>query len=453
MATVAGLLAVLALVFMNAFFVAAEFAFVGSRRTRLSQMASEGNAGAKAAEGAIEHLDNYIAATQLGITLASLGLGWIGEPAVANVLLPLFHAVLPDEAAETIGHSVSVAVGFALVTALHIILGELAPKSIALQRPEATASMVARPTIIFFRIFRPVIWVMNTIGNGVVRLAGFEPVAGHSQVHSAEEIEMLVHSSREAGLLQESEEILLRRVFDFSDIEVQEIMQPRVEVEGIDVETPLPELLKHIKQQHYSRYPVYEETIDRVIGILNIKDLLDLFVTRPELLTNGAQDFQLHSILRTPLYLPTSVSVDKVLAQMQRTRTHFVVVVDEYGGMAGVATMEDIIEELVGEVQDEFDLETNPITEKGDQAMVDGLVTMDDIIERFGEADTEEPLSTTIGGYVAERLERIPKVGDVIRFGRYDVEVTEMDGMRVVKVRFIKRAETDETESASEDET
>ncbi len=451
MSTVVGLLAVFTLVFVNGFFVAAEFGFVGARRTRLSQMASDGSAGAKAAEGAIEHLDSFIAATQLGITLASLGLGWIGEPAVANLILPIFHAVLPDPAAEAFGHSLSIAIGFALVTMLHIILGELAPKSIALQRPEETAAIVSRPTILFLRIFHPVIWVMNTIGNGIVRLLGFEPAAGHSQVHSAEELEMLVHSSREAGLLQESEEILLRRVFDFSDIEVQEIMQPRVAVEGIDVDTSLPEVLGEIARHHYSRYPVYEESIDQVVGILNTKDLLDMIVARPELLTSGGQGFQLRNSLRKPLYMPTTVSVDKVLAEMQRTRTHFVVVVDEYGGMAGVATMEDIIEELVGEVQDEFDAETMPITEKGDQAVVDGLVTMNDIIERFGEGD-EEPISTTIGGYVAETLERIPEVGDTVVFGNYDVQVVEMDGMRVVKVRFNKRPDRSASEAAAKED-
>src|SRR5215216_1601150 len=210
METLLGLLAVFALVFMNGFFVAAEFSFVGARRTRIAQLAQEGNAGARAAQGALQHLDRYIAATQLGITLASLGLGWLGEPAVAHLFEPLFERFLPENVAITLGHTISVVIAFSLVTMLHIVLGELAPKSIALQRPEDVAILVARPTIVFHNIFNPVIRLMNGIGNAVVGLLGFEPAGEHTAVHSPEELEMLVHSSREAGLLQESEEVLLR---------------------------------------------------------------------------------------------------------------------------------------------------------------------------------------------------------------------------------------------------
>jgi CBS domain containing-hemolysin-like protein len=426
------------LVFMNGFFVAAEFSLVGARRTRIAQLAAEGSAGAKAAQNAIHHLDNYIAATQLGITLASLGLGWIGEPAVGHLIEPLFHVVLPEASAETIGRSISIAIAFSIVTLLHIVLGELAPKTIALQRPEATSVLVARPTTWFLNIFRPVIYVMNRIGNWVVRLLGFEPVAGHSAVHTAEELEMLVHSSREAGVLQESEERLLRRVFDFSDIYVEEIMQPRVEVDAIPLDIPLAEMLELIAARHHSRFPVYLESIDNVVGVLLIKDLLDALVRQPQLIADRNADFPLQSILRKPLFIPGTLTVDRLLEQMQQTKTHLAIVIDEYGGMAGVATMEDIIEELVGEVQDEFDLETSPIEDEGDVAVVDGLVSMTETTERFGDPGGE-PLSTTIGGYVAERLGRIPGVGDKVSFGDYDLCVEEMDGMRVSKVRFVRR--------------
>jgi CBS domain containing-hemolysin-like protein len=432
-----GIAAVLALVFMNGFFVSAEFAFVGSRRTRLAQLAAEGNAGAKAAEEAIKHLDSYIAATQLGITLASLGLGWVGEPAIAHLFEPLLNAILPHETVETVGHSISIAIAFAIVTLLHIVLGELAPKSIALQRPEQTSIIVARPTRLFLQIFRPVIWVMNTIGNWVVRLLGFQPASGHAQVHSAEELEMLVHSSTEAGLLQESEERMLRRVFDFSDIQIQEIMQPRVEVEAIPLDITLGELLDTVARHHYSRYPVYEESIDRVTGVLHTKDLLDTLVDDPQQLARRDQKFNLKPLLHAPLYMPMTVGLDKVLEAMRRTRNHIVIVIDEYGGMAGVATMEDIIEEIVGNVEDEFDLEAGT-TATEDIELIDGLMSMSEVIERFGEPE-EEPLSNTIGGYVAERLERIPVAGDQIRFGDYDARVEAMDGMRVEKVRFVRR--------------
>ncbi|MBK8030362.1 MAG: HlyC/CorC family transporter [Chloroflexi bacterium] len=436
MSTVLGLLGVLALVFMNGFFVAAEFAFVGSRKTRIAQMAQEGSAGAKSAQKAIEHLDSYIAATQLGITLASLGLGWIGEPAIAHLFEPIFERFLTEDAALTVGRTISVAISFAIVTTLHIVLGELAPKSIALNRPEEVSVIVARGATLFHNVFRPIIRVMNGVGNAVVRLIGIPPASGHQQVHSAEELEMLVHSSREAGLLQESEEVLLRRVFDFSEISVEEIMQPRVEIDAVDVATPLADLLALMVEQHHSRYPVYDDHIDNMIGVLYVKDLFDVFIKQPTLLNGGASAFDLRPLLRKPLYVPMTLGVDKLLEDMRRTQTHLAIVIDEYGGVAGLATLDDILAELVGELSDEFDERETPVL-PADQNIVDGLESMTAIIERFGEPGIEVE-STTIGGYVAERLERIPLAGDTVAYGEaYDVVVLQMDGMRVSEVRFV----------------
>lgn len=446
-----GLIAVFALVLVNGFFVAAEFALVGARRTRIAQLSERGHRGAKAAEKAIAHLDNYIAATQLGITLASLGLGWIGEPAVAHLLEDLFDAVLGHEAAATLGHSASIAIGFSIVTTLHIVLGELAPKSIALQRPEGTSVIVARPTTWFLRLFRPVIFVMNTIGNGVVRLMGFEPASGHEQVHSAEELVMLVQSAHEAGILQDREELLLQRAFDFGDIPIRDVMQPRVEVDAIGENTPLREVLEKVAAGHYSRYPVYDTSIDHVIGVLHAKDLLDLLVRQPDVLTASDGDFDLRGILRQPLFFPEMASAGSVLEQMQRQQMHFTVVLDEFGGMSGIATLEDIIEELVGEVQDEFDAEIAPVSITANEVALDGLVTMHDVEERFGPLPEGEPQSSTIGGYIAERLDRIPVKGDRVRYGNYDVNVEEMDEMRVARVRMVRREPPcDEPESADD---
>ncbi|MFN8561823.1 MAG: hemolysin family protein [Anaerolineae bacterium] len=382
-------------------------------------------------------MDQCIAATQLGITLASLGLGWIGEPAVAHLFEPLFERFLPEDVAITVGHTVAVVIAFSLVTMLHIVLGELAPKSIALQRPEDVAMLVARPTVLFHDIFNPVIRLMNGVGNGVVRLLGFEPAGEHQSVHSPEELEMLVHSSREAGLLEASEEALLRRVFDFADIPVVEIMQPRVEVDAIDIDIPLPELLQRVAADHHSRYPVYRDQIDNLIGILNVKDVFDLLVSQPSLLSDGGASFEMTPLLREALYVPETMGVDRVLEEMRRKKTQLAIVIDEYGGMAGLATMEDIIEELVGEVEDEFDATQTGEVESTDPNVVDGLTSMTDVIERFGDPGGETD-STTIGGYVAERLERIPTEGDSLPFGDYRLDVLEMDGMRVAKVRFTR---------------
>lgn len=439
MPTVLGLVAVFMLVGVNGFFVAAEFALVGARRTRLTQLADEGHGGARVAKEATEHLDSYIAATQLGITLASLGLGWIGEPAVSHLITPILEFIFSDQPADAVIESVSIAIGFSIVTMLHIVLGELAPKSIALQRPEGTAVIVARPVTLFLSIFRPVIRLMNAVGNGIVRALGFDPASGHEHVHSAEELGMLVHSAHEAGLLPDNEERLLQRAFDFGDTQIKDVMQPRVNIDAIDLDTPLVEVLHQAASQgHHSRYPVYEGSLDRVIGILHTKDLLDQIVHQPALLTGGGS-LDLRSILRKPLFFPEAAGVDRVLEQMQRTKTHVTIVVDEFGGMAGLATMEDILEELVGEVQDEFDSEAGRIQADEAGVSVDGLMTLDDVIERFGNPG-DDFQSDTLGGYVAERLGRIPATGDRVAFGNYECYVEAMDGMRVARVRFKKPA-------------
>jgi putative hemolysin len=434
-----GVLAVLLLVATNGFFVAAEFSLVGARRTRIAQLAAEGNLAARVAQKAFVHLDNYIAATQLGITLSSLALGWIGEPAIGHIFEALFAAILPHELLETAGATVSVVIAFSLVTILHIVMGELVPKSIALQRPESTSLAVVRPVSWFLWLFRPIIYLMNGIGNAIVRMMGFQAVGEHSAVHSAEELEMLVHSSREAGLLEENEEQLLRRVFDFGDITVEEIMQPRVNVDAIPLNAPLRDMLDVLSNTHHSRYVVYHDSIDNVVGLLLTKDLLECLIRQPELLSQRDQPFDLKPLLREPLFVPQTLDVDKVLERMQKTKMHLAIVMDEYGGMAGLATMEDVIELLVGDVQDEFDEEEiDSIQDVGRDAVVDGLVSMSDIMERFGGLD-EEPDSTTIGGYLAEKLNRIPELHDQIVLGDYDVRVEAMDGMRVARVRFARR--------------
>ncbi len=446
MLTFLEMLAVLGLVLANGFFVATEFSLVSARSTRIEQLAQDGNKGAVAVRRALEHLDSYIASTQLGITLASLALGWIGEPAVADLFHPLLN-FLPAELHETVGRGIASVIAFALVTSVHIVIGELVPKSVALQRPEATAMFVARPIRLFRFMFGPVVYVMKSVANSIVRLLGLEPPSGHTAIHSPEELEMLVQSSREAGLIEESEERLLRRAFDFGDLQIKEVMRPRTDVDAVAMDTPLAEILKMIASLHYSRYPVYQDTVDTVTGILHTKDLLDTIGKRPQLLAGDVEGFSLGAILRTPLFVPTTTDVDRVLDQMQRSKTQMAIVLDEYGGMAGIATMEDIVEELIGEVEDEFDEDTNPTGAPLDVAIVDGLLPFTVAAERYGEPDGKV-MSTTLGGYVAERLDRIPVVGDVVPFGAYDVRVEAMDGMRAAKVRFIKRGAVEHRSSS-----
>jgi CBS domain containing-hemolysin-like protein len=291
---------------------------------------------------------------------------------------------------------------------------------------------------------------MKNVGNWVTRLLGFEPASGHSSVHSPEELEMLVHSSTEAGLIEKSEERMIQRVFDFSDVQAREIMRPRTEVDAVALDTPLPDLLKLIAALHYSRYPVYQGTVDTVCGLLHTKDLLDRIGQQPQLLTDSNGEFKLSSILRAPLFVPETIAVDRLLERMQHSKQQMAIVLDEYGGMAGVATMEDILEELVGEVNDEFD-EPSPAEQHVDASLVDGLSTLSDVADRFGQPEGKV-ISTTVGGYVAERLDRIPVVGDVVQFGDYDVRVEAMDGLRAAKLRFIPHPNQPKQEPAQQQE-
>ncbi len=440
MNTILGLLAVVGLVLLNAFFVAAEFSLVGARRTRIDQLAAAGHFGAASARHAIQHLDSYIAATQLGITLASLGLGWIGEDAMGHLIEDIFALILSPESAASLSHTLALPVAFAIVTTLHIVFGELAPKSIALQQPEDTSVLVAPLTRVFHTLFFPIIWVMNHIGNSMLRLIGFAPASEETRVHSPQELAMLIHASHEAGVLQHKEEQLLMRAFNFRDIPLEDIMQPRVDVVAFPLHISREELLHRLPQHSHSRYVIYGETIDDVLGILHLKDLFDILAREG----NGDGEFELASFLRQPLYLPTSAPISSVLQQMQREKKHFAVVLDEFGGTAGVATLEDILEELVGEMQDEFDHETPSFRRQGDEIWVDGGVSMSEIEQHFGPPPSEIE-SHTIGGYIAEALQRIPRAEDRIRYGNYEVSVAAMDGLRVARVRFAQRGKTIES--------
>jgi CBS domain containing-hemolysin-like protein len=434
METAVGLIAIFSLVLMNGFFVAAEFGLVGARKTRIAQLTEQGNPNAKAAQTAIRRLDSSIAATQLGITLASLALGWIGEPAISHVFEPVLERVLPPELMEAVGFAIASVISFALVTVLHIVLGELAPKAIALQRPESAAMFTARPLNLFLAVFHPIIRMMNWMGNSIIALIGFKAAGEHSRVHSADEIVMLVHSSAQAGILEEKEEEMLRRVFNFDAIQVQEIMQPRVEIEALDADMTLTEMVSYAAAHHRSRYPVYEQNIDHIVAVLHTKDLFQLALHSPA--NDGMTEVErTRRLLRKPLFVPETLGIDHALEKMQRTKTHIAIVVNEYGGVAGVVTLEDVIEQIIGDVQDEFDREENPMSAAGSEWDIDGMMTLNQLHERFG-APGDGVNSLTIGGYVAEVLDRIADVGDSVPFGDYRVTVTQMDGKRVSRVRF-----------------
>jgi len=448
--TLLRLVAMFGLVLLNGFFVAAEFSLVSVRKTRIDQLANEGSARARQVGRALEHLDLYIAATQLGITMASLALGFVAEPAIAALLEPLFVHIpfLHGEGAIIGSHTVALVIAFAIATALHIVFGELAPKSIALQRTEATALWITVPLDIFAKIFRLPITILNNIGNGVVRLIGLQPNGKHGGIHSVEELELLVHSSREAGLLEEQQEQMVSGVFDFSERRASRVMTPRTELHAVPVTISLDALTTEAAEGRHSRLVVYENDLDHIVGVVHAKDVLRALAQRLTTTTgNGAAlpPFNARDILRQVPFFPESLPLDELMAALRRQGAQMAVTVDEFGGTAGIVTLEDLLEEIVGEVQDEFDQRQESIVAQQDgNYLIDGLMSVEEVDERFN-LGVEEPFYETLGGYVFGQIGRAASIGDEITApsGRC-LRVTELDGLRVARVLLLAPARPEE---------
>jgi CBS domain containing-hemolysin-like protein len=422
------LVAVLGLVLANGFFVAAEFAIISVRKTRIDQLLAEGSRMARPVRRALENPDRFIAATQLGITMASLGLGWIGEPAVASLLEPaLVRMPAPMSAATS--HTLAVTVAFVFITALHIVLGELAPKTVALQYAEQTALIVAKPTELFLRVFNPFIRILNGMGWAVVRMFGMRAASGHGHVHSEEELKMLVTASQEAGVLEEDEEQMLHRVFHFAEFTASEMMVPRTEMAALKVDASLREVVEIVSRGRHTSLPVYRGELDNVVGMLLVPDLVRALAAPPP-------SFNLASITREPLTVPETMKADDLLRQMRRHRTHQAIVIDEYGGTAGMVTFERVMERIVGQLGGDFG-DTSSIRQMPDgSAEVDGLALVTDINEQFA-LNIDEETYTTLGGYMLGRLGRRPNVGDSVDLDGRVLRVEAVDGLRVSRVRIV----------------
>jgi CBS domain containing-hemolysin-like protein len=416
------LAAVLALVFANGFFVAAEFAIVTVRKTRIDQLIAEGNWRAPAVRRAVTDPDSYIAATQLGITMASIGLGWIGEPALASLVEPSLR-FLPDLMAETTAHSLAVATAFAIVTALHIVLGELAPKTIALERAEATALWVVKPTELFMRAFWPFIRLLNGTGRAVVNLLGLRSRGGHAMVHSEEELKMLVTASQEAGVLEEAEEQMLHRVFAFADLTAGQVMVPRTELVALEADASTETVLSQILQADAHRLLVYRGNLDNVVGVLHMTDLVRALAAKSAINPG--------TLAREALTIPETLGADDLLAALRRRGVQEAVVIDEYGGTAGLVTFESLMERIVGDLGA---VGGGRIAVRSDgSADIDGLALVTDVNEQF-DLGIDEAVFTTVGGYVLGRLGRRPRVGDTMEVGGRQMRVDALDGLRVAKV-------------------
>ncbi len=430
-----GLVAVVVLVVANGFFVATEFAIVAVRRSRLEQLAEEGQPSAKAARDVVGHLDAYIAACQLGITMASLALGWVGEPALAHLIEPPLERLV-GQFAPTAAHGVAVGISFGLITALHIVIGELAPKGLALQRPEATTLWIARPIQIFYVLFRWPITLLNTIGNGVLKMVGLDPAVGHEMVHSVEELRLLVNASQQGGTVEESEARIASRAFEFGELSAGSLMTPRTEIEAVPATSILPELIRAAATVGHSRLLVYEQSLDDIVGVLHVRDLFPLLDRPPETVTA-------RTLLRPVLVVPETKHADDLLDEMRAARRQLALVIDEYGGTAGIVTLENLIEALVGRIEEEPPIGADvppPVTVEPDGSlMLDGLMRLDELEEVADVklADEVHEQVDTLGGLVMAMLDRIPEVGDEVKVGSRTVRVEQLDGRRVDAVRLL----------------
>ncbi|MDP9176173.1 MAG: hemolysin family protein [Gemmatimonadota bacterium] len=423
--SIAGRMAVvLVLVLLNGFFVAAEFSLVAVRRSRIDEMAAAGDKRARTVQGALLELDRYIAGTQLGITIASLGLGWIGEPAVAGILdsiLQSFGVSAPPAGVHT---AASFVVGFLILTFLHIVLGELAPKSVALVRPESVSRIVATPLILFSRVMSPLIWLCNGAANGLLRIFNISRVAD-MQGHSPDELRLLVMQARAHGRLDESDTAMLAGVFDFHHKKARDVMRPRTEIVSLDMTATEEEVWRVVKEERYSRYPVVRETIDDVVGVFLAKDLWLRDETKP---------FSLKELTRDCLYVPDSRAAERVLDDLRKTRAHMAVVLDEYGGTAGIITMEDLIEEVIGDISDEYDLAARTSIEADGVLELDGTMSLIDVRSDH-RVQIPEGDWATLGGYAFAKLGRLPRMGDRVPVPGGELEVVAMDGRRIAALR------------------
>ncbi|UCH60663.1 MAG: HlyC/CorC family transporter [Anaerolineales bacterium] len=422
------LLAVVLLVLANGFFVAAEFSLVSVRRTRITELVAKGNTRANWVNKAIQNPDRVIAATQLGITLASLGLGWIGEPALAHLLEPVVN-LFPQAIQSGISHSLSAGLAFAIITFLHVVVGELAPKSIALQNPEGTSLVIAQPTIWTEWLFKPFIWALNGTGNTLLRLIGIQPASGHELVHSVEELKMLVTASAEGGVVQAEESEMLHAIFGLGELLVRQVMIPRTEIIGVEADAHLDEIIKLATQSAYTKLPVYEDNLDQILGVVHVKDLLRM------LQSPNCEECTARSLAREATFVPETIPISVLLRQFRENRQHIAIVMDEYGGTAGLVTLEDLLEEIVGEVSDPFDKVTPEIQLLPDgTALIDGLALIEEVNQELG-LELQDPDYDTIAGYALGKLGRIPRQGDFIEADGIRLKVEGMDGLRIARLQ------------------
>lgn len=453
------LLIVVALVLANAFFVASEFALVSVRKTRIDQLAAEGNGAAVVVQGAVRDLDRYIAATQVGITLASLLLGGLGEKALEPILsIPFMW--LPTEWVGITRAGLVAGFSYFVMTALHVIIGELMPKSIALQKPEVTALWIGRPMFFFALIFTPLTWLLNGIGNFLLRLIGFHPAEGHSQVHSPEELDMLFTESHKGGEINVTEFEILHRVVRFSDTTARAVMVPRLEMQALPVEITRKALTDFLQVRPHTRIPVYRDRLDDIIGIVNSKDLehlnyreltqeleqLRASISHPnngQSISNDEKILNLQPLLMTAAFVPETTRIDNLLTKFKQYRQQIVIVIDEYGGVAGLVTLADLLEQVFGDLPDQDDKTEPEILHLPDgRIQLAGRASIDNVNELFGVGFPSDD-ADTMAGLVLNALDRTASVGDEVEVNGLHIRVEKIDRLRIVTLTMTFPAENE----------
>lgn len=420
----------LLLVGINGIFVAAEFAMVKVRKTRLAELADNGSRRAQTALDVSSKLDAYLSACQLGITLASLGLGWLGEPAIAALIEPLFVGFGGWNLIYT--HTIAMALAFLMISFLHIVLGELVPKSLAIQKAENTALATASLLKAFYFVFYPVIWALNSIANLVLHILRIQPANEADLSHSEEELRMLVDASQKHGYLDKMEGKLLDNVFEFSDRIASEVMIPRQDMVCIFIQDTFEEILEIVKKYGHTRYLLCDDDKDHVLGLVHLRDIIRL--------QEQSGTKEITQIKRDILAVPEGMPISHLVQRMRSQRTHMAIIVDEFGGSAGLVTLEDMLEELVGEIYDEFESEQPDIQKLAEnEYILNGRVLLEEVSEML-EIQLEEDTVSTIGGYVFSRIGRKPVKGDIVYFDGFNFEVMEVIGYRITKVKVMKKS-------------
>lgn len=432
------------LLFVNGFFVAAEFALVKVRKTRLEQLSNEGNSNAKKALKLVEDTNRMLAAAQLGVTIASIALGWVAESTIVQLIEPVIKFI-PALNSVVAAHAIAVPISFVVVTYFHVLLGEQLPKCFALRHPDSLALWVARPMDWFITLFKPFVWLLLVSGDKI--LCAFHVSSDEaSLVHSTEELDMLVDASYNEGVLNETEAEMLHNMFKFSDLLAKQVMLPRTDMMCIPSDISYEDLNKFALENQYTRYPVYEGSIDKILGFIHVKDLYSLAMNK--------ENYSINKLIRPLMLVPETMTLDNLILEFKKTHTQMAVVIDEFGGTSGLITLEDVLEEIIGEVQDEFDEEEEvDIKEIAENTYIaNAMMRIDELVDFFGlnEAQFEEDDVETIAGLVVKLLGRIAVVGDKTSFNGLTFTVVEVDGARVTKLEVYKEPVT-ETVSTSEE--